>query len=377
MLKDTGRMLLALVGAIAIIFSIIKIHPRFLQSVLPVDCVESPDHHKRTLLQPNSKRTLLQPTSTGIHQANKDQNIIVDILPSGWDTAGQTLWANARSGLINLLIDDAEGTVTYQAPPMGPVRAHYDRREAVHGGAWLKKKLDGKITWETQTFKTFLTHGPGHDVYVDFGSWIGPTLFFSAQMFKRSFAIEADPVAFASVFTTLHLNHEKHWFDSITLQPGGVGLGSEYTIDPVPIDMKSGKAGNSCSGMGDAVNCGNVTDRWKVNTYRLPGLLKYWEVEEHKAFIKVDTESFECALIPSWLPWLQGLEGKKPTFYITFHSYIVDCTAEQYADIVTFSKLFRTVSHMSKGRSEVLEITNSFQAYKASELLFTDKGISP
>ena len=206
-------------------------------------------------------------------------------------------------------------------------------------------------------------------MYVDFGTWIGPTLFFAAQMTGSAFGIEADPVAYASVSATLHLNSEKPWFRKVRIQPAGVGPGSSDMLTSTEVSMISASAGNSCSGMGSKVNCGVVTDKWRVNTFTLPALLKHWGVADGIIFVKIDVESFECTLVPSWIPWLSTLETK-PTFFISFHSYVTACTENEYQLILEFARLFRSVL-LANG--ERVRLENSFDDLKGDALLLSDR----
>jgi hypothetical protein len=75
--------------------------------------------------------------------------------------------------------------------------------------------------------------------------------------------------------------------------------------------------------MGQNIACGPVRVVWNVYTYTLPSFLKRWSIKESDAFIKVDTESFECKLLGSWIEWLATLPGAKPSFNIAFHSQVV------------------------------------------------------
>ena len=293
------------------------------------------------------------------------------ILPAGWDERGKKMWWDATVSL-NRLILSSGNVVEYATAPLGTVKSH--THGEIGGGNFFKSELDGKPRWEFSTFLVYLTFLPGHESYIDFGSWIGPTLFYAAQIAKKSYGIEADPVAFASVSATLVLNGDKYWGKSVTLQPGGVGPGSSDALTPVEVSMKSAKAGNSCSGMGDWVeNCGRVGVHWKVNTYTLPALLKHWNVAASDAFIKVDTEAFECKLVPSWIPWLTKLRVK-PTFFISFHSYIKggECSEEEYDAIARFARLFKRAVTLSADEHEFIDASDAFTR-KGDTIVFTDR----
>lgn len=153
---------------------------------------------------------------------------------------------------------------------------------------WLTENVNKSPKWEADTFKTFLTFIPGHTHYVDFGTWIGPTLLYAAQLVETSLGVEADPVALASVTITVALNTDKVWGKAITVQPGAVGVGSTDSLTTVAVIMQSAKPGNSCSGIGEwSKNCGDVKEKWQVNSYKLPALLQNGKWSHSKLLSKL------------------------------------------------------------------------------------------
>ena len=51
-------------------------------------------------------------------------------------------------------------------------------------------------SWEKNTTLIFDKYIDDKTIYIDIGAWIGPTLFYAAQIAKKSIAIEADSVAY-------------------------------------------------------------------------------------------------------------------------------------------------------------------------------------
>ena len=218
--------------------------------------------------------------------------------------------------------------------------------------------------------------------YVGFGTWIGPTILFAAPLVDMAFGIEADPVAFAGVETNVALNLPYHaWAKNVYLTPRAVRAGDSTDLETVSLEMKSSSAGNSCSGLGDEVHACGIRGRplvsWKVNSNTLPSLLNLWQLPiSQELFVKVDTESYECQLIPTWLKWLEpysrrrdafkGINGtstgsassesnhevgqKLPTFFLAFHSQISKCSEEQYHAIYQFAQLFEDEPRASHKR---------------------------
>ena len=295
------------------------------------------------------------------------------ILLSGWDEISYEMWLTTKSELASSLLLSEANVVEYATLPLGTVRTH--SHASIPGGLWLTKNVNKSPQWEADTFKTFLTFIPGHTHYVDFGTWIGPTLLYAAQLVETSLGIEADPVAFASITTTIALNTDKVWGKSVAVQPGAVGVGSTDSFAPTAVTMQSAKPGNSCSGIGEwSENCGDVKKKWRVNSYTLPALLRKWEVVAADAFIKVDTESFECKLVSSWIPWLESMRVK-PTFYISFHAYVAKCTEEEYEAITRFERLFKRVILPSGGIFQQVHTQNTSQSFQhgGNTVIFSDR----
>jgi hypothetical protein len=101
--------------------------------------------------------------------------------------------------------------------------------------------------------------------------------------------------------------------------------------------------------------------------------LKHWNVAASDAFIKVDTEAFECKLVPSWIPWLTKLRVK-PTFCISFHSYIKggECSEEEYDAIARFARLFKRAVTLSADEHEFIDASDAFTR-KGDTIVFTDR----
>ena len=119
-------------------------------------------------------------------------------LPSGWDNTGQELYHETKMIMAHRVTRYPNSILTHQILPLAPVRTAH---------RWFRSQftIDGKgpSKWEPGTFETFFRYISSCRYYVEFGSWIGPTLFYAAQMVDEAFAIEADPADFANVETHL------------------------------------------------------------------------------------------------------------------------------------------------------------------------------
>ena len=240
------------------------------------------------------------------------------------------------------------------------------------------KQIDGTPTWEPDTYNEFNYWLPKSTYYVGFGTWIGVTLFYGTQLVKKAVGFEGDPTAYASVYTNLEGNSHRSWYNHTFIYPVAVRSGNEER-EPKRMSMRSSGAGNSCSGMKEVRTrkdnaCGNDMNKvsWDIDAYTLPYLLKVNGIPPSKqTFVKIDVESYECELIPSWLDWLKNLSDK-PTLFVSFHGKNVRCCSKaQYDKILAVSKLYKGVYHKLKKISPA-NIFGNTTCTKNEVLVFTD-----
>lgn len=249
----------------------------------------------------------------------------------------------------------------------GPVS--YDTSES------FPLKIDGIPTWEPETYKEFNYWLPKSKFYVGFGTWIGVTLFYGTQLVTKAVGFEGDPSAYASVYTNLEGNKHRSWYNHTYVYPVAVREGQDSNAKIV--SMRSGKEGNSCSGMREISSrkdngCGDSMNNalWDIDGYSLPHLFKLNKIPASKeTFIKIDVESYECELIPSWFDWLQNL-GDKPTLFVSFHGYVRCCSEDQYNKIQLISKLYKRVTHNLR-KTRTKHHFNIFNCTSAT-LVFSD-----
>lgn len=97
----------------------------------------------------------------------------------------------------------------------------------------------------------------------------------------------------------------------------------------------------SMSGIGEKVARG-VKVSWEVQCYTLPEIFdKYWKIERpyKDVFIKIDVESYECKLVPSFYDWLKD-EQYLPKMYISFHPQIQSCNDADMEGVKKFLMLY-------------------------------------
>jgi len=164
-----------------------------------------------------------------------------------------------------------------------------------------------KNTWERDTFNIFDRFIDSDTVYFDIGAWIGPTVLYAAQLAKKAFAFEPDPVAFGILKENTELNVSAGWSNRITLYNKAVAIEEGF--------MNIG----SKSGGGDSLSSSLFADKetsWKVETVAIPALIESNGLKGNKMLFKIDIEGGEYTLIPSLN---KTLSENNAVLFLSFH----------------------------------------------------------
>lgn len=229
-------------------------------------------------------------------------------------------------------------------------------------------KLD---RWEQETFHILENYKNENKTYIDIGAWIGPTVLYSANIFKKVIAIEPDPVAMKRLEENIKINK----YNNIIL--------INKCISNENKQLKfggNGPLGNSESTMLICDNDyfsynGRHTDFWKnqqndiltVEGITLEKLLDEQNINANDiALIKIDIEGGEKIIIPQLKTYLKKY---KPPLYISLHY----CYLKQDDIINILNVLFDTYLECHyydyKGNIIVVDI-NIIIKYQLQTLLF-------
>ena len=257
-------------------------------------------------------------------------------LESGWDDMGRKLYNASVLKLSSIGVKN----VTIQGH--GPI--FVSNEVCGNQNFWTNAAKGG---WERMTFAIFSKYVTGNTTVVDFGSWIGPTLLYHGQFSKRSYGIEADPVAYSVAEFNVDLNSKLNpeWGRRISVESACVGRPEDVGFLTMKAGGRRGKASQSMSGINDgkvAKDAGGKAATWQVQCYTLPTIFDFWGLAKpyKDVFIKIDIESYECKLIPSLHDWLKD-EMFLPKMFLNYHSQsVADCTDEEWKGLLQVLKLY-------------------------------------
>lgn len=159
--------------------------------------------------------------------------------------------------------------------------------------------------WESQIFNIFNLFLNEYSIYIDIGSWIGPTVLYASQLCKHCYAIEPDPYAVKILKENIELNK----FENITLWEGAIADSNKMVYLHSPGELFGKSLTAICEKKRET--CTLSTQGKTFDTFiRNNNITKC-------NFIKIDIEGAEGIVLPTMKKYL---EKYKPTLFITLHT---------------------------------------------------------
>lgn len=183
--------------------------------------------------------------------------------------------------------------------------------------------LQQEENWEPFTFNVLDHYSDKHKTYVDVGAWVGPTVLYAANKFKKVVCFEADPVALQALEKNLAVNQ----YDNVTLikkaladKNGTIKFGgnwvmgnSESTI--LVNDPQFFENGHRPDQRGTKES--RATNIIEVESIDIESAIEKYNIDPADiALIKMDIEGGEHVVIPAMENFLKTY---KPALYVSLH----------------------------------------------------------
>lgn len=156
--------------------------------------------------------------------------------------------------------------------------------------------------WEADTFKIFDKYASKEHSYLDIGAWVGPTVLYGAQLFKKCYAFEPDTIAFNllknNILENLNISNIELYSDAITDYTGQINFGTKTILG----DSMSSTLWNKESTL---VNCISLQD-FIINN----------NIQDCN-FIKMDIEGGEFKALPAAKNIFKQIDA---TLYVSLHT---------------------------------------------------------
>ena len=182
--------------------------------------------------------------------------------------------------------------------------------------------------YENYTYKIFDRYlDPAHS-YIDIGAFIGSTVLYGANIAKKVYAIEPDPIAFSELKRNVSLNPN---------------LKDKIEIHQKCINNKSGQVrfGNIAKG-GDSTSSLQFSDSktsWIVDGVTFEEFIEKNNIKNCN-FIKMDIEGGEAIVLPSMKDFL---EKNKPILYLSMHPIFFKDAVEDTKKIIKVLNIYKNI----------------------------------
>jgi FkbM family methyltransferase len=199
---------------------------------------------------------------------------------------------------------------------------------------FANNKLD---KWEKDTFH-ILEYYKNHkeSIYIDIGAWIGPTVLYSANIYKKVIAVEPDPVALKRLKQNINANK----FNNIVLIEKGLSssngtsqFGGNGPLGNSESTLLISNKDDYLSYKGRHTKVHTHNDIVSIKTITIETLIEEHKINpDHISLIKMDIEGGEKIVVPSLVNFLNK---HKPIFYISLHRcYLRNSEIEEIIDIL-------------------------------------------
>lgn len=224
----------------------------------------------------------------------------------------------------------------------------FNVESSLNSSFWGSVKNGG---WEPETFEIMKKYLDKDHSYIDLGAWVGPTVLYGAQLAKKCYAYEPDPIAKKILQHNLGLNP----------QINNVIISSEAV---------SGNTGTGEIGARTEYGDSMTSFLWEKNPMRVNTvtLAQILQQAPDCNFIKMDIEGGEFMALPPAKGFLQ--DKMKPTLFLSLHTPWFPNSDEYMAKMIHVLAIYKNIYNL-KGEKLSLEDVTRLQGFTA--IVATDK----
>jgi FkbM family methyltransferase len=180
-------------------------------------------------------------------------------------------------------------------------------------------------TWEPRTFDILSEFIDRESIFVDVGSWIGPTAMFAAKRASRVYCLEPDPFAYECLLRNIRMN--RLW----NVIPFHFALGSAN--GPRRMAIFGGQLGNSRTSF---LASGESKEQIETACIRWSSWIDLAGIEQ-VTFLKMDIEGGEFEVLPTMRDYLRS---EKPIVHLSLHAPLLS-PAEREAGVVEVAEIMK------------------------------------
>lgn len=203
--------------------------------------------------------------------------------------------------------------------------------------------------WEPQTFEILKKYLHESNSYIDIGSWIGPTVLYGAQLSRKCFAFEPDPVAYQMLKDNIALNPEIE--KDVVVFKSAIG---DY-VGKVQLGVYSG--------LGDSMSSILwVKDPVTVDMYRLAEIFSsFGGAISDCNLIKIDIEGGEARLLKDAFDFFNSYPI---TLYLSLHTPWFNDKEEYFQMIMPVIYLYKNIYDVDGNRLSIDDV-RKLEGFKA------------
>lgn len=212
-------------------------------------------------------------------------------------------------------------------------------------------------SWERNTYRIFDTFIDKHHSYIDIGAFIGSTVLYGAQISKKTYALEPDPIAFRELKKNVELNTD--FKERIEIYRQCI---NDYTGEVRFGNMGCG--GDTMSGLRFA----DSKTSWTVDGITFDDFIKDHHITDCN-FIKMDIEGGEVTVLPTMKQYLQD---HKPVLYLSMHPPFFEHATENTKKIMTILDIYKNIYDDDGSKIDIQDMLSVNKLKKFYAIVATD-----